>query len=53
MGDAAVEIVSRPAREATGNCYIDSEVLQSSGVADLSRYGGGERPIPDLSWTER
>jgi citronellol/citronellal dehydrogenase len=48
MGDAAVHIISRPAREATGNCYIDSAVLQSSGVADLSRYGGGERPIPAL-----
>jgi citronellol/citronellal dehydrogenase len=48
MGDAAVEIVSRPARQATGNCYIDSEVLRASGVADLSRYGGGEQPIPDL-----
>lgn len=48
MGDAAVEIVSRPAREATGSCHIDAEVLRSAGVADLSRYGGGEQPIPDL-----
>lgn len=48
MADAAVEIVSRPAREATGNCYIDSEVLRSAGVTDLSRYGGGDSPIPDL-----
>jgi len=48
MGDAAVEIVSRPGREATGNCYIDSDVLLLSGVVDLSRYGGGEQPIPDL-----
>ncbi len=48
MGDAAAEIISRPAREATGHCYIDSEVLRSGGVADLSRYGGGAQPIPDL-----
>jgi NAD(P)-dependent dehydrogenase (short-subunit alcohol dehydrogenase family) len=48
MGDAAVEIVSRPARDATGDCYIDAEVLKSAGVADLSQYGGGEQPIPDL-----
>jgi citronellol/citronellal dehydrogenase len=48
MGDAAVEIVSRPAREATGACHIDAAVLQSAGVADLSRYGGGDKPIPDL-----
>jgi NAD(P)-dependent dehydrogenase (short-subunit alcohol dehydrogenase family) len=24
MGDAAVEIISRPARETTGNCHIDA-----------------------------
>lgn len=48
MADAAVEIVSRPSREATGNCYIDADVLHSAGVADLSRYGGGDQPIPDL-----
>jgi NAD(P)-dependent dehydrogenase (short-subunit alcohol dehydrogenase family) len=48
MADAAVEIISRPAREATGNCHIDAEVLRSVGIADLSRYGGGEQPIPDL-----
>lgn len=48
MGDAAVEIVSRPARQATGECHVDAEVLRSAGVADLSRYGGGEQPIPDL-----
>ncbi len=48
MADAAVEIISRPARDATGNCHIDAEVLQSAGVADLFRYGGGEQPIPDL-----
>lgn len=48
MADAAVEIISRPAREATGACHIDAAVLQSAGVADLSRYGGGEQPISDL-----
>lgn len=45
MGDAAIEIVSRPSREATGQCRIDAEVL---GDRDLSRYGGGDSPIPDL-----
>jgi citronellol/citronellal dehydrogenase len=45
MGDAAVEIISRPARETTGNCYIDAGVLGGNGLA---RYGGGEDPIPDL-----
>ncbi len=49
MADAAVGIVSRPAREATGNRHIDVAVLCDAGVADLSGYGGGDRPIPDLS----
>lgn len=48
MADAAVAIISRPSRETTGNCYIDADVLRSAGVADLSRYGGGDQPIPDL-----
>ncbi|WP_327120922.1 NAD(P)-dependent oxidoreductase [Nocardia sp. NBC_01730] len=48
MADAAVEILSRPAEDTTGNCYIDAEVLLESGVADLSGYGGGSDPIVDL-----
>ncbi|WP_330255681.1 NAD(P)-dependent oxidoreductase [Nocardia sp. NBC_00565] len=48
MADAAVEILSRPARETSGNCYIDAEVLIASGVEDLSRYGGGAHPTLDL-----
>jgi citronellol/citronellal dehydrogenase len=48
MADAAIEIISRPSREATGNCHIDADVLHSAGVTDLSRYGGGDNPIPDL-----
>lgn len=48
MGDAAIEILSRPAKSTTGQCYIDAEVLTEAGVADLSRYGGGPAPTPDL-----
>ena len=48
MADAAVEILSRPAREVTGQCLIDADVLTAAGMTDLSRYGGGERPIRDL-----
>ena len=48
MGDAAVEIFSRPAAEVNGKCYIDSEILVESGVTDLSRYGGGDDPILDI-----
>jgi citronellol/citronellal dehydrogenase len=48
MADAAIEILSRPARETSGNCYIDAEVLTASGVEDLSVYGGGATPTLDL-----
>ncbi|MEV5834939.1 SDR family oxidoreductase [Nocardia sp. NPDC052112] len=49
MADAAIEIVSQPARQITGNCFIDAEALtRYGGVTDLSRYGGGTHPTPDL-----
>ena len=48
MGDAAVEIFSRPAAEVNGQCYIDSQLLADAGVTDLSRYGGGDDPILDI-----
>ncbi|MBD0322080.1 MAG: NAD(P)-dependent oxidoreductase [Aldersonia sp.] len=48
MADAAIEILSRPAKQASGNCYIDADVLTEAGVSDLSRYGGGDNPTRDL-----
>ncbi|MCV7290720.1 NAD(P)-dependent oxidoreductase [Mycolicibacterium wolinskyi] len=48
MADAAVEILSRPAAEVTGQTFIDSEVLTAAGATDLSRYGGGDDPIIDI-----
>jgi len=48
MGDAAVEILSRPAADVNGQCYIDADVLASAGVEDLARYGGGDDPILDI-----
>jgi hypothetical protein len=33
---------------ASITCYIDAEVLREAGVEDLSGYGGGDHPIPDL-----
>ena len=38
MGDAAYVIFNRPARECTGNFFIDDEVLASAGKTDLSEY---------------
>jgi citronellol/citronellal dehydrogenase len=48
MGDAAVEIFSRPPAEVNGRCFIDSQVLTDAGATDLSRYGGGDDPILDI-----
>ncbi len=41
MADAAAAIFARPSAEATGNFYIDDEVLAAEGVTDLSGYGYG------------
>src|SRR5690606_16311226 len=38
MADAAHAIVTRPAREATGNFFIDELVLREAGVTDFSAY---------------
>ncbi|MEB3021963.1 SDR family oxidoreductase [[Mycobacterium] crassicus] len=48
MADAAVEILRRPAAEATGQCYIDADVLAEAGVTDFSGYGGGTDPLMDF-----
>ncbi len=42
LADAAYEILSRPSRDATGNFYIDDEVLAEAGVTDLSHYAYGD-----------
>jgi citronellol/citronellal dehydrogenase len=38
MADAAYVIFNRPAKETTGNFFIDDEVLKSAGKTDLSEY---------------
>ena len=38
MGDAAHAILTRNARECTGNFFIDDDVLAEAGVTDLDRY---------------
>ncbi|GAC1340639.1 MAG: NAD(P)-dependent oxidoreductase [Candidatus Dormibacteria bacterium] len=42
MADAAHAILTRPSREATGNFYMDDEVLAAEGVTDLSGYAHGD-----------
>jgi len=50
MGDAAYVIVNRPAREATGNFYVDDEVLASTGKTDLAEYAvdASAKLLPDF-----
>jgi citronellol/citronellal dehydrogenase len=42
VADAARVILERDPRVATGNAYIDDEVLAEAGVTDLERYRAGE-----------
>src|SRR5918994_5056191 len=45
VADAARVILERDPRTATGNAYIDDEVLADAGITDLARYkaaGSGE-----------
>lgn len=49
IADAAHAILIRPARECSGNFFIDDEVLAEQGVTDLSGYQTGEgEPLVDL-----
>ncbi|RDI45111.1 SDR family oxidoreductase [Nocardia mexicana] len=49
MADAALAILTQPARRVTGNCFLDADALSHyAGIDDLSPYGGGENPTPDL-----
>ena len=48
MADAAVAILSRPATDVNGKCFIDVEALALAGITDLSGYGGGDDPILDI-----
>lgn len=38
MGDAARAILTRPARECSGNYFIDEEVLAAEGLTDFDGY---------------
>lgn len=48
MADAAALVLARPAGQLSGQCLIDADVLREAGVTDLSRYGGGDRPLTDF-----
>ena len=42
VADAAYEIFRKDARTATGNFYIDEEILAEAGVTNFQRYGYGD-----------
>jgi citronellol/citronellal dehydrogenase len=50
MADAAYAVLTRAARECTGNFFIDDEVLRTAGVTDLDKYAAtpGAPLIPDF-----
>jgi citronellol/citronellal dehydrogenase len=50
MADAAYAILTKPAREVTGNFFIDEEVLRAAGVSDFSIYApaSGAKPALDF-----
>ncbi|GAB4136741.1 MAG: NAD(P)-dependent oxidoreductase [Rhodothalassiaceae bacterium] len=50
MADAAHFILTQPARETTGNFFIDDEVLARAGITDLERYAvePGRKLVPDF-----
>jgi len=50
VAEAAHAILTRPARECTGNFFIDEDVLRAEGVQDFERYAvrKGEPLMRDL-----
>ena len=49
MADAAYAIFCRSSREATGNFYIDDEVLAAEGVTSFDGYRYGDAAEEDLA----
>ncbi len=50
VADAAHAVLTRPARQCSGNFFVDEAVLREEGVTDLSRYAvtPGGQLAPDL-----
>lgn len=56
MADAAHVILTKPSTSATGNFYIDDEVLREAGVTDFAKYRIGDTAEEDLQldfWVEK
>ena len=50
LADAAHTILSKPSRDATGNFYIDEDVLAREGITDFAPYAvkPGAALLPDI-----
>ena len=50
MADAAHAILSRPAKDCSGNFFIDDQVLSAEGVTDFEPYAvsPGTPLMPDF-----
>lgn len=46
VADAWYAVVSKPARECTGNFFIDEEVLRAEGTTDFAMYAAGDSDGP-------
>jgi len=53
VADAARVILERDPRKATGNAYIDDEVLAEAGITDLERYRAAEGDLALDLFVER
>jgi citronellol/citronellal dehydrogenase len=42
VADSASEILRKPPSEASGNTFLDDEVLAAAGITDLSGYTAGD-----------
>jgi citronellol/citronellal dehydrogenase len=49
MADAAAVLLTRPAHEGSGQCYLDTEVLRQAGTTDLSVYAYDSAREEDLA----
>ncbi len=50
MSDAAHWVLTQPAKQCTGNFFIDEDVLRKTGVTDFARYrfDPNKEPAPDI-----
>jgi citronellol/citronellal dehydrogenase len=50
MADAAHWVLTQPAKQCTGNFFIDEEVLRKAGITDFTKYrfDPNKEPAPDI-----